>query len=290
MIGRPRGSTVLVASLATLLLIGLLAPAAAAAKSPPGLDAFMRGLASVESGGRYTARNGDSGAYGKYQILPSMWRAWARRYFGRPTLRPTPANQEKLARAVITRAYQRYGSWPVVAYYWLTGRGLRDRHAWSPYGRRYVAKVMAAYRRYGGASGAATGGSGSASHGSPTTTAIAETSSAIRYAGGWGTASYPGYAGGHVRWSTAAGATATLTFTGTQVTWVGPKGPTRGRARISIDGLAIGVVDLYAPRFVASASLFSTSFATAGTHRLTIEVLSMPRRPFVAIDRFLVRR
>ena len=38
-----------------------------------GLRTFMEALATVESGGRYTARNPTSGAYGRYQIMPSNW-------------------------------------------------------------------------------------------------------------------------------------------------------------------------------------------------------------------------
>ena len=38
----------------------------------------MNAVGQVESGGRYTARNPISGAYGKYQIMPSNWPSWAR--------------------------------------------------------------------------------------------------------------------------------------------------------------------------------------------------------------------
>ena len=47
---------------------------------PPGLAQFMTAIGRVESGGRYTARNARTGAYGKYQIIPSSWRGWARLY------------------------------------------------------------------------------------------------------------------------------------------------------------------------------------------------------------------
>ena len=42
----------------------------------------MYAIGRVESGGNYTARNSTSGAYGKYQIMPSNWPAWARQYLG----------------------------------------------------------------------------------------------------------------------------------------------------------------------------------------------------------------
>ena len=46
---------------------------------------FLYALGQVESGGSYTARNPTSGAYGKYQILPSNWPAWAKLYLGSST-------------------------------------------------------------------------------------------------------------------------------------------------------------------------------------------------------------
>jgi hypothetical protein len=62
---------------ATLILT--ITPAAISSATPPaGLEPFLYALGQVESGGSYTARNTASGAYGKYQILPSNW-AIARR-------------------------------------------------------------------------------------------------------------------------------------------------------------------------------------------------------------------
>ena len=63
--------------------------------------------AASESGGDYAARNRLSGAYGKYQIMPSSWRAWADRYLGDPNAIPTPANQELVAEGQGPIAVQR---------------------------------------------------------------------------------------------------------------------------------------------------------------------------------------
>lgn len=124
----------------------------------------------------------------------------------------------------------------------------------------------------------------------PITTTYAETSGAIAYAGSWGQASYAGYLGGSVAWSTTPGATATFTFTGSSVRWVGPAGPTRGVANVILDGQVVGRVDLWRSAFVPQANLFSTSFGSVGAHVLTIQVVSMPSRPYVAIDAFVVVR
>ena len=116
-----------------------------------------------------------------------------------------------------------------------------------------------------------------------------ERSKAINYRGSWGNASHGGYVGGNVRWSKTAGATATFTFTGSSVRWVGPMGSTRGRALVLIDGRAVARVDMGRSTFVARAVLFTHTFRASGHHKLTIKVLATPGRPYVAIDEFLIK-
>ncbi len=121
------------------------------------------------------------------------------------------------------------------------------------------------------------------------TRTYSEHSSAIDYRGHWGDARGGGYIGGHVAWSTTPGSTATFTFSGSSVTWIGPKGPTRGLALVLVDGRAVARINLWSSSFVARAALFKRSFSTSGRHKLTIKVLSMPGHPYVAIDGFVVR-
>lgn len=77
------------------------------------LEQFLNAIAGQESGGNYRAVNGRTGALGKYQILPSNVAPWSRRYLGY-TISPSqflnnPALQERLARAVLTDYFRRYG-------------------------------------------------------------------------------------------------------------------------------------------------------------------------------------
>jgi hypothetical protein len=74
------------------------------------------------------------------------------------------------------------------------------------------------------------------------------------------------------------------------VSWVGPMGPTRGRARIYVDGTLVGIVDLRASGFSARRTLFSKSWSTSGAHTLTIRVAAASARPVVAIDELRVVR
>ena len=139
-----RLKAVLVATLATIVLVGVLGPATTLAANPPGLARFMYAMGQVESGGNYTARNPTSGAYGKYQIMPSNWPSWAARYLGNSSARQTPANQEIVAAGKFRSLYRGLESWRRVAYWWLTGSSRTT--GWSTYATRYVSKVMTIYR------------------------------------------------------------------------------------------------------------------------------------------------
>jgi len=117
---------------------------------------------------------------------------------------------------------------------------------------------------------------------------IGEASAAIAYSGSWKSARHQGYAGDKVRYSTKAGATATLTFTGRTVVWYGPTGPTRGKARVYLDGTLFRTVDLHARTFDVRDVVFRKAWSSAGTHTLTIEVVGTKGHPMVAIDEFIV--
>ena len=117
-----------------------------------------------------------------------------------------------------------------------------------------------------------------------------ERSSSIDYSGSWRPARHSGYAGSAVRYATTAGATATITFTGSRIAWYGPVGPTRGKARVSIDGAAVKTVDLRRSSFDPSAILYSVSWTTAGRHTLEIEVIATPGNRLVAIDELVITK
>jgi hypothetical protein len=243
---------------------------------PRGLARFKAAVGSIESGGRYSARNPRTGAYGKYQILPSNWPSWARQYVGDARARPTPRNQERVASGKMTSLYRWLGSWRRVAYWWLTGSSRRT--GWSSSARRYVSKVMARYygttRRAGGSS----------------LRVVGERSRSIDYGGTWRVARHGQYAGGAVRYAISRGASASLTFTGRAIVWHGPTGPTRGKARVFIDGRLVRTVDLRRSSFDARATLFSTRWSGAGRHTIRIVVLGTRGRAMVAVDDFTIRR
>jgi hypothetical protein len=80
-----------------------------------------------------------------------------------------------------------------------------------------------------------------------------------------------------------------MSFDGVGVDVIVVTGPNRGRARLSIDGQAIRVVDLYSPAraFDVAARIDGL---TDGSHTVRVEVLGRAsqesRGRWVAIDRF----
>ena len=270
-------SALVAVGLALALLAPNAAPADAAKAPPPGLRTFMEALGSVESGGRYDARNPISGAYGKYQIMPSNWPAWAARYLDNRKAKPTPRNQDRVAAGRLTDLYRAYGSWQRTAYWWLTGKN-GPRRTWSSFAIRYVDKVMTAYR------------SRLASPGTASMRIIDDGSRAIRWTGTWREAHHAAYAGGAVRYATAAGASATVRFTGRSVRVIGPTGPTRGKVQVRVDGRLVRTIDLRSARFRARTTIYSAAWSRTGTHRVELRVAGTAGRPYVAIDRIVVGR
>ena len=106
-----------------------------------------------------------------------------------------------------------------------------------------------------------------------TTTRIEQDDPAVAYSGTWVTASDSTVSGGTAAESNQANATATLTFSGTGVTWIGYKcGCAAGIADVSVDGGTATQVDNYSATTQPQAPVFSVSNLPRGTHTLKITV------------------
>jgi hypothetical protein len=118
---------------------------------------------------------------------------------------------------------------------------------------------------------------------------VQQSSGSISYSGPWRTAYHASYMDGKARSTKARSAKASLQFTGSAIAWVGPVGPSRGKARVYIDGRLIKTVNTWASTFRASRVLFTASWAKVGTHRISIVTNGTAGHPTVALDAFLVR-
>ena len=115
-----------------------------------------------------------------------------------------------------------------------------------------------------------------------------ERASAVDYTGTWSSSSSSVHLGGRIRSAGTRGKTATFTFTGSQVAWIAPRGPTRGSARISVDGKAVATVSLYRSAGQSRRAAFTYAFSSTGRHRITIRVLGTAGHPRVSVDGFAV--
>ncbi len=276
-VGARRVRAAILATLLASLVAALMPAMSVVAHDPPGMDAFMYATGQVESGGNYYAVNPYSGAKGKYQIMPANWPSWAEKYLGNRYATWAPANQDGVAHGKMHDLYHWLGAWKHVAHWWLTGRDGRAI-SWSSTATTYVNKVMSAYNARLGVVTSAL----------DTREWVAETSARVIYKGSWQSASHSGYLDSKVSYATADAARASLVFTGTQITWYGPMGPTRGRAIVYIDGVARKTVDLYASTFVSRRALFTFTWLWAKSHTITIELEGTPSRPYVALDAFAI--
>ena len=124
--------------------------------------------------------------------------------------------------------------------------------------------------------------------GSPVRAAVyQQTSSALKWTGTWQTQSWSSASGGSARYATSRGASATLTFTGTSISFVGAKGPTRGTASIYVDGVYVGGFSQYAQSAASRAIIWGRNWPSSGAHTLKIVVAGTSGHARVDVDAFI---
>ena len=126
----------------------------------------------------------------------------------------------------------------------------------------------------------------------PAQTRVEETALATTvYTGGWFQRhSERPWSGGTAALSNAALSRATLTFSGTGVSWLGLRGPQAGVAKVYLDGAYQVDVDCCASTETVRAVLFSSTGLTADLHILMIDPTGT-RNPattdaFIVVDAF----
>lgn len=75
-----------------------------------GKEDFFSKVSAQESGGNYNATNSRTGAFGKYQIMPSNWPSWAKEAGLPEGAQQTPENQEKVAKYKLGQYFDKYGA------------------------------------------------------------------------------------------------------------------------------------------------------------------------------------
>ena len=108
------------------------------------------------------------------------------------------------------------------------------------------------------------------------------------YSGRWQPKHDDRYLGSSAVISGEPDATVNFTFTGSAVSWIGFEGPDQGKAWVYVDGVYARTVDAYWRTVKTQETLFTTSFATAGLHTITIQARTTAGRPAVSVDAFVV--
>jgi hypothetical protein len=117
-----------------------------------------------------------------------------------------------------------------------------------------------------------------------------QTSSKVDLSGPWTLKRQTRLSKGSYRFTRSTSATADFTLVGTRVRWIGKRGPTFGRAKVSIDGHKAVLVDLYSASVHYRKALWTSAILTPGTHTVRIRPAGT-RNPkssgtYVGIDAF----
>src|SRR5437773_293897 len=117
------------------------------------------------------------------------------------------------------------------------------------------------------------GGTGTSSTPFNVATRFENTDAALRYTSGWdqNSTTRP-WSGGTAAVAPTAGQQVTFTFTGTDLRWIGFRGPQAGIARVSLDGVFIQQIDMYSVAEEVQAEVFKATGLASGNHTLLIEV------------------
>ncbi len=129
--------------------------------------------------------------------------------------------------------------------------------------------------------------SGWATGRSVTTLLTQQVAGSISYHGTWTNVSTSAASGGSLRYGRFAGASATYTFTGSSVGWVAARGPDRGSAKVYLDGVYAGTVNLHSGSTAYRSIVFARNFGVVGSHTLRIVVDGTSGHPRVDVDAFV---
>jgi len=105
----------------------------------------------------------------------------------------------------------------------------------------------------------------------PTTTRYEQKDAHFTFAGGWTASSADSASGGSFRYADSAGSSATATFNGTFLAWIGKTNPSYGKATVTLDGNAPLTVDLYSADTKWQQKIWDTGTLAAGAHTVKVE-------------------
>ena len=120
---------------------------------------------------------------------------------------------------------------------------------------------------------------------------VQENATSITYTGAWRRSALSGASGGYVKYATASGARAKLTFTGGAASFVATVSSARGMCEVWIDGQLVTTLDTYSTLTGKHQIVYSTPRLAYGSHTIEIRVTGTKRAASssarVDVDAFL---
>ena len=117
-----------------------------------------------------------------------------------------------------------------------------------------------------------------------------ETTSLATWHGTWHRFATSSSSGGSSRYATGKGASVTFRFTGRAFGIVSPKGPSRGSARLYVDGAYVSTIDLHRSSWTPRIIVAARSWSSSGTHSVRLVSLGTRGHSRIDVDAFLVLR
>ncbi len=119
-------------------------------------------------------------------------------------------------------------------------------------------------------------------------TSISQASSKVTHSASWSTAHSSVYWGGSALTSSKTSATATLRATASSLAWISRVGPTRGKAKVYLDGVYVATIDLHAAKAAGPRIVWAVNTHSHRPHTVKIKVSGTTGHPSVVVDGFIV--
>jgi FG-GAP repeat len=119
-------------------------------------------------------------------------------------------------------------------------------------------------------------------------TGYQDSTSTVTYTGKWNVGNSTSYAGGTTRFASTAGKTASLTFTGREVVFAAPTGPTRGSANVYINGVFSKTISLFSSTTQASTVIATWTYSTSATRTIKFVIVGTSGHARFDVDRIVV--
>lgn len=115
-----------------------------------------------------------------------------------------------------------------------------------------------------------------------------QTSSTFTFSSGWTSLSKSSFSSGSAKYTKTKGKAFKVTATGRVFSFITTTGPTRGKAKVYVDGTYVKTIDMYASSTHYRVQKYTKAFSTSGKHTIKIVVSGTSGRPRVDADAFAI--